>query len=77
MNFDDVLKIIFSAGLLAMGWFSRVVWSATQELKTDLANLRVEIAKEYTPKDDFKTFTAEIRGMFEVIRDKLDNKADK
>lgn len=77
MTFDDALKFLFSAGLLAMGWFSRIVWSATQELKADLASLRVEIAKDYTPKEDFKTFTAEIRGMFEIIRDKLDGKVDK
>jgi len=77
MNFEDLLKILFSTGLLAMGWFSRIIWTATQELKTDLANLRIEIAKDYTPKDDFKMFTSEIRAMFEIIRDKLDNKADK
>ena len=77
MNFDDFLKIVFGAGLAAMGWFSRIVWTATQELKSDLANLRIEVAKDYTPKEDFKASMLEIRSMFEVIRDKLDNKADK
>jgi hypothetical protein len=39
--------------------------------------LREEIAKDYTRRDDFKDFAAEIRQMFREISDKLDKKADK
>lgn len=74
-------QTIFNVGigiiLTGAGWFARTLWDAVQELKSDLSNLRVEIAKDYTPKNDFQTAMTELRGMFQVIRDKLDDKADK
>ena len=63
--------------MAAGGWFARTLWDAVQELKGDLYSLRVEIAKDYTPRNDFKEFATEIRNMFQKISDKLDNKADK
>jgi hypothetical protein len=72
-----VINIAAGAALSAMGWFARILWEAVQELKKDLANLRVEIAKDYTPKNDFQSAMSELRGMFQIIRDKLDDKADK
>ena len=76
-EYQSIFNIFLGAILTAMGWFCRQLWDAVKELKQDLADIRVEIAKDYTPKNDFKEFTSEIRGMFELIRDKLDNKADK
>lgn len=76
-DYQNLFNIIAGPALLALGWFSRQLWDAVKELKADLANLRVEIAKEYTPKNDFQSAMIELRGMFEIIRDKLDNKADK
>jgi hypothetical protein len=72
-----VINIAAGAALSVMGWFARILWEAVQELKKDLANLRVEIAKDYTPKNDFQSAMSELRGMFQIIRDKLDDKADK
>ena len=63
--------------LMVTGWFARQLWDAVSELKGDLSKLREELAKDYTPKDDFKAFSAEIREMFREISNKLDHKADK
>jgi len=76
-DWQSLINIGAAACLATMGWFARQLWDAVKELKADLANLRVEIAKEYTPKNDFQSAMTELRGMFEIIRDKLDNKADK
>lgn len=64
-------------GMTGMGWFARQLWDAVSGLKTDLASLREEIAKDYVPKNEFRELASEIRGMFEIIRNKLDEKADK
>jgi len=76
-EYQSIINITMGAILAAGGWFARTLWDAVQELKTDLSNLRVEIAKDYTPRNDFKEFATEIRTMFQKISDKLDNKADK
>ena len=76
-DFQTIINWAGGAALASIGWFARQLWDAVKELKADLANLRVEIAKDYTPKNDFQAAMTELRGMFEIIRDKLDNKADK
>jgi hypothetical protein len=76
-DWQNFINIGAGACLAVMGWFARQLWDAVKELKSDLANLRVEIAKDYTPKNEFQSAMSEIRSMFEVIRDKLDHKADK
>ena len=76
---DYQLLINIGAGtaLAVMGWFARQLWDAVKGLQVDLAKLREEIAKDYTPRDDFREFAGEIRTMFREISEKLDRKADK
>lgn len=67
--------------LSIMGWLARELWGAVKDLRRDMSTLRESIAKEYTPRNDFKElskeFTQEMRVMFREIIDKLDKKADK
>jgi len=76
-EYQTLINIFLGAALTVSGWFYRVLWDAVSDLKTDLSKLREEIAKDYTPRNDFKEFATEIRTMFQKISDKLDNKADK
>ena len=76
-DYQSLFNILLGAILCAMGWYSRQLWDAVKELKQDIADIRVEIAKDYTPRNDFKDFASEIRAMFEIIRSKLEDKADK
>ena len=77
MNYQDLINIGAGGLLAVLGWFARQLWDAVNGLKSDLSALREEIAKDYTRRDDFKDFAAEIRQMFREISDKLDKKADK
>jgi len=77
MNYQDLINIAAGTVLTIMGWFARQLWDAVKGLQADLSALREEIAKDYTRRDDFKDFAAEIRQMFREISDKLDKKADK
>lgn len=76
-EYQSIINVFLGATLAASGWFFRVLWEAVTNLKDDLSKLREEIAKDYVPRNDFKEFASEIRGMFQKISDKLDNKADK
>jgi cell division protein FtsB len=77
MNYQDLINIAAGAVIAIGGWFARQLWDAVKALQSDLSALREEIAKDYTRRDDFKDFAAEIRQMFREISDKLDKKADK
>ena len=76
-EYQYLVNLVLGAALTACGWFSRTLWDAVQELKKDLANLRVELAKDYLPRDDFNRLADEIKAMLVKITDKLDNKVDK
>ena len=77
MNYQDIFNFAAGTVLAVAGWFARQLWDAVKSLQSDLSALREEIAKDYTRRDDFKDFAAEIRQMFREISDKLDKKADK
>jgi len=81
VDFQTVVNLLGGAGLAAIGWFARQVWDATKELRTDLEAHRVEVAKDYTPKSDFRDavdgLSREMREQFGRLFDKLDAKADK
>jgi hypothetical protein len=77
MDYQMLFNLVAGPGLLALGWFSRQVWQDVKDVTKALGELRVEIATNYVPRNDFKEFSAEIREMFNKVMDKLDNKADK
>ncbi len=76
-EYQTIINIVGGAILTAGGWFARTLWDAVQELKADLSNLRVEIAKDYVPRNDFNRLGDELKDMLNKIFEKLDHKADK
>jgi len=76
-EYQSIINIVLGGILAAGGWFARTLWDAVQELKSDLSNLRVEIARDYLPRNDFNRLADELKEMLGKIFDKLDNKADK
>lgn len=76
-EYQTIINYGAGIALAVSGWFARTLWSAVQDLKTDLAKLREELPKTYTPKDDFREAMNKIESMFQRISDKLDDKADK
>lgn len=77
MDYQTILNWGGGIALTTMGWFARTLWAAVQDLKSDLAKLREELPKTYTPKDDFRESMNKIELLFQRISDKLDEKADK
>jgi hypothetical protein len=76
-EYQAVINLVAGILIAAGGWFARTLWDAVQELKTDLGNLRVEIAKDYVPRNDFNRLGDELKEMLKAIFEKLDHKADK
>lgn len=70
---QQLLNILFGAALTVAGWFARELWSAVQELKTDLSKLPLV----YVLQQDYRDDTKEIKEMLNKIFDRLEKKADK
>ena len=76
-DFQTYLNWGGGAALSALGWFARQLWDAVVDLKKDLEALKIDIVKNYVPKEDYKETIKEIREMFRYISEKLESKADK
>jgi len=60
--------LIMTAGSI-FGWILRMLWTASQELKADLAKLREELPKEYVSKDDYRQDVKELKEMIGKLFD--------
>lgn len=77
MDYQVLFNVILGVAAACLGWFARELWQAVKDLRQELADHRVEIAKEYLPKDDFNRLAGELKDMLIRISDKLDTKVDK
>ena len=77
MNTEQVLIGLLSLVSVGLGWFGRELWSAVQELKRDLANLRVLVSEEYVKYDRLKDALKPINEVLVRIETTLTHKADK
>ena len=77
MDFQNVMDGVMALVGAVLGWFVKIIWDAIKELQKDLKETNQTIHEHYVRKEDYRLDIAEIRGMFNRIMDKLDNKVDK
>lgn len=77
MNPQDIFNLLIPIVCAVLGWFCRELWTAVQELKSDLAKLREELPSHYVSKEDFNDRWYEVLKALHRIEDKLDQKVDK
>jgi len=77
LDYQTLFNFVGGAVLTCLGWFSRELWSAVKELKTDLARLREELPTKYVNRDEHREDMREIKNMLGRIFDKIDGKVDK
>ena len=77
MDFQNVMDGVMALVGAVLGWFVKIIWDAIKELQKDLKETNQTIHEHYVRKEDYRMDIAEIRGMFNRIMDKLDNKVDK
>ena len=70
---QQTINLILGACMAVAGWFARELWTAVQDLKTDLSKLPLVYVARLDYKDDMR----EVKEMLSKIFDRLDNKADK
>jgi hypothetical protein len=77
MDLQQYIQMGLMAAMAVSGWFLRMLWNATQELKTDLSKLREDMPHDYILKADYRSELKHIQDMLEKIYDKLEKKVDK
>ena len=77
MDFQSFINFLLPTICAVLGWFCRELWTAVQELKNDLANLRAQLPTDYVSKEDFNDRWYEVLKSLHRIEDKLDQKVDK
>jgi len=70
---QQTINLILGACMGVAGWFARELWTAVQDLKTDLSKLPTIYVARLDYKDDMR----EVKEMLGKIFDKLDHKVDK
>ena len=77
MEFQMILNTLLPLVFVALGWFCKEIWSAVQNLKEDMNNLKTHLAENYLHKDDFNSRWDEVLKAIHRIEDKLDKLKDK
>lgn len=72
MNPQDLFNTLIPIVCAVLGWFCRELWTAVQELKSDLAALREQLPTHYVTKDDFNDRFYEVLKSLHRLEDKLD-----
>jgi hypothetical protein len=77
MSLEQILIGLLSLVSVGLGWFGRELWAAVQELKRDLAELRVRVGEEYVRYDRLQDALKPIHEVLARIEHNLTTKADK
>ena len=68
MDPQTLWNLLLSGGMAALGWFARTQYDAVQAVKSDLADHKVVVARDYATNHD----VASIDGKLDRMNDKLD-----
>jgi hypothetical protein len=71
MNIEMYVGLVYFL-LAIIGWFLKGVIDSSKDTKDQLNNLRVEVAQQYTHKNDLRDIMVSINERFDRIEKKLD-----
>ena len=77
MDVQTLINTVLPLICVAIGWFCKELWTAVQDMKNDLHDLRTHLAENYVHKDDFSNRWEEILKAIHRIEDKLDKLQEK
>jgi hypothetical protein len=77
MDWQIIINLVGGAVIAAIGWFARELWTAVQNLKTDIQRIEVDLPTSYVRKVDLEAKFDKLEATLQRILDKLDLKADK
>ena len=61
MEFLEVIGYVVYAIFGVVSWFVKQVWDKHKELEDEVEKIKLNLAENYTKKEDFKDFVSSIR----------------
>ena len=77
MDYQQIINLVLGTVLATIGWFARQLWDATQNLKSDIQKIEIELPTSYVRKDDMSQRFDRIEMLLDKLFEKLENKVDK
>ena len=77
MDWQPYINLGIGSAFAVIGWLARELWSAVQDLKSDIKKLEVSLPTDYVRKDDLHGILNRIYSQLERIENKLDGKVDR
>jgi len=72
MDWQTILNLGVSVATGIIGWFASNIWQAHKELRKELHDHRVEVARDYVSYTRFSETMGEVREMLKRIESRLD-----
>lgn len=60
-EFVDIIGYVLYAVIGVASWFTKLLWDQSKEVKEEVEKLKLNLAENYTKKEDFKEFVSDIR----------------
>ena len=73
MSYTEIFLTLFGIVNAALGWFAKELWGTLKSLQKELTDFKESVAKDYVPRNDFKELASDLRHMFQIISDKLED----
>jgi hypothetical protein len=84
MDWQQIINGFGAITLSVMGWLARQLWDSVQELKEEIAALRLHISESYVKKSEIEMLRIDMDKRFDKLEqmigrffDKIETKVDK
>ena len=77
MDIQTLINTVLPLICVAIGWFCKELWTAVQELKSDVHELRSHLAENYVHKSDFADRWEDILSSVHRLENKIDRLIEK
>jgi len=77
MDLQTLINTVLPLICVAIGWFCKELWTAVQELKQDVFQLRSHLAENYVHKSDFADRWEDILSSVHRLENKIDRLIEK
>lgn len=77
MDFTQLALLALSLVCSILGWFARQIWSAVQDMKKEIGDVRILIGTEYVRYDRLQDALKPVMDSLHEIKLTLAGKADK
>ena len=77
MDWQTIGNIFLTSGIGILGWISRAIYGSIRDLQSELANHKVEVAKNYVTSASLQRIEDILTRKLDQVLERIDRKVDK